>query len=161
MIFVKSHRLQHGLALALLFTASAPAIADGPFQFFPITPCRVVDTRNQNGTNAGPAITANQTRKFRIQGNCGIPVGAKAVSLNITVVSPGSAGWLGVYPVTGFSGTSTINFDTGEFAIANGAIVPVSPVSVAADMDSSAFWGNYAGTAPQTHLVLDVTGYFQ
>ncbi|MFY9824899.1 MAG: hypothetical protein WAM82_26210 [Thermoanaerobaculia bacterium] len=96
-----------------------------------------------------------------MQGNCGIPVGAKAVSLNITVVSPGSAGWLGVYPVTGFSGTSTINFDTGEFAIANGAIVPVSPVAVATDMDLSAVWGNYAGSTPQTHLLLDITGYFR
>ena len=157
----KSFRIQRGLALALLFTASAPVFADGPFQFFPVTPCRVVDTRNPNGTNAGPAIIAYQTRKFRMQGNCGVPVGAKAVSLNITVVSPGSAGWLGVYPVTGFSGTSTINFDTGEFAIANGAIVPVSPVAVATDMDTSAVWGNYAGNAPQTNLVLDVTGYFQ
>lgn len=161
MSYSKIFWFQKGLALALLFTASAPAFADGPFQFFPVTPCRVVDTRNANGTNGGPAVTALQTRRFRMQGNCGIPVGAKAVSLNITVVSPGSAGWLGVYPVTGFSGTSTVNFDAGEFAIANGAIVPVSPVSVATDMDSSTYWGNYSGTAPQTHLVLDVTGYFQ
>jgi hypothetical protein len=34
-----------------------------------------------------------------MQGNRGIPIGAKAVSLNLAVVSPGSAGWLGVYPV--------------------------------------------------------------
>src|SRR5437764_1564312 len=119
MIRSKSIGFQRWLVLALFFATSVPALADGPFQFFPVTPCRVVDTRNPNGTNAGPAITALQTRKFRMQGNCGIPVGAKAVSLNITVVSPGSAGWLGVYPVTGFSGTSTVNFDTGELAIAN------------------------------------------
>jgi hypothetical protein len=145
----------------LLFAVSAPALADGPFQFFPVSPCRVVDTRNPSGVNAGPALTANLTRKFRMQGNCGVPVGAKAVTLNVTVVTPGSAGWLGVYPATGFSGTSTINFNTGEFAIANGAIVPVSPVSVAADMDLSVFWSNYSGSAPQTHVLLDVTGYFQ
>jgi hypothetical protein len=144
----------------LFLLTSAPALADGPFQFFPVSPCRVVDTRNANGVNAGPALTANQTRKFRMQGNCGVPVGAKAVSLNVTVVSPGSAGWLGVYPATGFSGTSTINFNSGEFAIANGAIVPVSLVSVGSDLDLSVFWSNYSGTAPQANVILDVTGYF-
>jgi hypothetical protein len=158
---LRSFRFHSGLVLALLVAASAPVLAAGPFQFFPVTPCRVVDTRNANGVNAGPALTANQIRKFRMQGNCGVPVGAKAITLNATVVSPGSAGWLGVYPSTGFTGTSTINFNEGEFAIANGAIVPLSPVAVAADLDLSAFWGNYTGVAPQTHVILDVTGYFQ
>ncbi|HSS50302.1 MAG TPA: hypothetical protein VLX28_15300 [Thermoanaerobaculia bacterium] len=161
MIAFRSFRLHTPLVLALLVAASAPALADGPFQFFPVSPCRVVDTRNASGVNGGPALTANQIRKFRMQGNCGVPVGAKAVTLNATVVSPGSAGWLGVYPATGFSGTSTINFNAGEFAIANGAIVPLSPVAVPADLDISAFWGNYSGVAPQTHVIIDVTGYFQ
>jgi len=157
----RDFRFSTGLVLAFLWLIASPVLADGPFQFFPVTPCRVVDTRNPNGVNAGPALPANQTRKFRMQGNCGVPVGAKAVTLNATVVSPGSAGWLGVYPATGFSGTSTINFDAGEFAIANGAIVPLSPVAAPADLDLSAFWGNYSGSAPQTHIIIDVTGYFQ
>lgn len=161
MMAPKSFRFQKWLALALLLATSAPVLADGPFQFFPLAPCRVVDTRNPNGTNGGPALTANQTRRFRMQGNCGLPVGAKAVSLNVTVVSPGSAGWLGVYPAAGFSGTSTINFNADEFAIANGAIVPLSAVAGPADLDLSVFWSNYTGTAPQTHVLLDVTGYFQ
>jgi len=152
---------QPQLVLALLFATSAPSLADGPFQFTPVSPCRVADTRNPVGTNGGPALTANQTRKFRMQGNCGVPVGAKAVTLNVTVVSPGSAGWLGVYPATGFSGTSTINFNSGEFAIANGAIVPVSLVSASSDMDLSVFWSNYSGTAPQANVIIDLTGYFQ
>lgn len=161
MIASKSFGFQKWLVLALLLATAAPALADGPFQFFPVAPCRVVDTRNPAGMNGGPAITANQIRKFRMQGSCGVPVGAKAVSLNVTVVSPGSAGWLGVYPATGFSGTSTINFNAGEFAIANGAIVPISPVSVGSDLDLSVFWSNYSGAAPQTNVILDVTGYFQ
>jgi hypothetical protein len=146
--------------LALLPGATR-ALADGPFVFHSITPCRVVDTRNAAGTNAGPALTANALRTFRIQGQCGVPDGAKAVTLNVTVVQPQSAGWLGVYPVTGFSGTSTVNFVAGEFAIANGAIVPLSPVLTGSDRDCSAFWGNYSGVNPVAHLLLDVTGYFQ
>ena len=161
MIAPRSFRFQRRLVLALLLVASAPVLADGPFQFFPVAPCRVVDTRNAPGVNGGPALPANQTRRFRMQGNCGLPVGAKAVTLNATVVQPGAAGWLGVYPATGFSGTSTINFNAGEFALANGAIVPLSPVAAPSDLDLSVFWSNYAGTAPQTHVILDVTGYFQ
>ena len=76
------------LALVLAFASAAPALADGPFQFFPLTPCRVADTRNAAGVNGGPAITVFTTRQFRIQGNCGVPVGAKAVTLNVTVVQP-------------------------------------------------------------------------
>ena len=158
---LRSFRFHTSLVLALLVAASAPVLAAGPFQFFPVSPCRVADTRNPNGTNGGPALTANQIRRFRVQGNCSVPVGAKAVTLNATVVQPGAAGWLGVYPSTGFTGTSTINFNAGEFAIANGAIVPLSTVATSADLDLSAFWSNYTGTAPQTHVILDVTGYFQ
>jgi hypothetical protein len=149
------------LVPALLLVAAVPAMADGPFQFFPVAPCRVVDTRNAPSTNGGPAVTANALRTFRMQGNCLVPNGAKAVTVNVTVVSPGSAGWLGVYPATGFSGTSTINFNAGEFAIANGAIVPLSAVAVPADRDISVFWSNYSGVNPTTHVLLDITGYFQ
>jgi hypothetical protein len=147
------------LAMALVFASAAPALADGPFQFFPVTPCRVADTRNAVGVNGGPAITVNTTRTFRVQGNCGVPVGAKAVTLNVTVVQPGEAGWLGLYPAaTSFSGTSTINFNTGEFAIANGAIVPLS----ATTNDISVLWGDYStNRTVTTNVILDVTGYFQ
>jgi len=156
-----SVRVSKWLGLALLISTALPALADGPFQFFPVSPCRVVDTRGAAGTNGGPAVTSNTTRLFRMQGNCGVPNGAKAVSLNVTVVQPGSAGWMGVYPATGFSGTSTINFNAGEFAIANGAIVPVSTVAVAGDKDLSVFWGNYTGTNPTANVLIDITGYFQ
>lgn len=145
-------------ALVLAFSSAAPALADGPFQFFPLTPCRVADTRNPAGVNGGPAIVVFNTRKFRIQGNCGVPTGAKAVTLNVTVVQPGEAGWLGLYPsATNFSGTSTINFNAGEFAIANGAIVPLS----ATQDDISVLWGNYSSNRTNTtNVILDVTGYF-
>ncbi|MFY9822508.1 MAG: hypothetical protein WAM82_14075 [Thermoanaerobaculia bacterium] len=157
----QSFRFSKLLGLALLLATTLPALADGPFQFFPVAPCRVVDTRNAASTNGGPALTANVTRRFRMQGNCGVPVGAKAVSLNVTIVQPGSAGWMGVYPASGFSGTSTINFSAGEFALANGAIVPVSAVVASTDLDLAVFWSNYSGTAPTANVLLDITGYFQ
>jgi hypothetical protein len=156
---LKNFARLRSLVLVLVLTSAAPALADGPFQFFSLTPCRVADTRNAAGVNGGPAITVLTTRTFRIQGNCGVPVGAKAVTLNVTVVQPGEAGWLGLYPsATNFSGTSTINFNMGEFAIANGAIVPLSP----ATNDISVLWGNYSSNrSTTTNVILDVTGYFQ
>ncbi len=158
---MQSVRVSKWIGLALLLTTALPALADGPFQFFPVAPCRVVDTRGAVATNGGPALAPNVLRTFRMQGNCGVPNGAKAVSLNVTVVQPGSAGWLGAYPATGFSGTSTINFNAGEFAIANGAIVPISAVVAPTDRDLGIFWSNYTGTSPTAHVLLDITGYFQ
>lgn len=156
------------LAVVLLVSSSAaPALADGPFQYFPLTPCRVADTRNPPGINAGPAVpgippnySSLPSRSFQVKGNCGVLGTAKAVTVNITVTQPTSGGWLGIYPgATGFSGTSTINFNTGEFAIANGAIVPLAPTGTGVN-DITVQWGaNDAGAT--AHVILDVTGYFQ
>jgi hypothetical protein len=146
-------------AFVLLLLGAAPALAEGPFQFYPLVPCRAVNTRNAVGPSGGPALTDNVSRSFPVHGICGVPAGAKAVTFNVTVVEPSCGGWLGIYPSsTGFTGTSTINFNSGEFAIANGAIVPVSPVA----NGISVLWMDYC--APDgnntAHVVLDVTGYF-
>jgi hypothetical protein len=148
----KPRRTGRLVALALLFLCAVPALADGPFRFYALTPCRAVDTR----TGFGGALTHNTTRDFQIQGVCGVPSGAKAVAVNVTVVTPGSKGHLRLFP----SGTSlpliaTINFAGGETALANGAIVPLS--TNASDLSVYTFLVN---TGSNTHLVLDVTGYF-
>lgn len=138
---------------ALLLLGVSPALADGPFRFFGVTPCRLVDTRN---VGEGPALSANTTRDFQVQGKCGVPVGAKAASLNVTVVGPVSRGHLRLFPSgTALPTISTINFQGGEPALANGAIVPLSTNA----NDLSVFTFFLAGTGT-THLVVDVTGYF-
>ena len=148
------------LGATLLF-AAPPASADGPFQFHSLTPCRVVDTRNSNQSQGGygPILTNGENRKFPIQGNCLVPVGAKAVTLNVTAVQPTYQGNLGLYP-SGITPptASTINFPAGTFAIANGAIVPLADQSVEVkDLTVRAF----VQSNGQVHVVLDVTGYFQ
>lgn len=148
--------------VALLLASTAPAMAAGPFQFFAVSPCRVADTRNPNGLNGGPVIFDYSPRQFKVQGNCGIPSGAKAATLNITVVAPTAAGWLAISPSdVWFSGFSTINFNTGESVIANGAIVPLSSNNA----DLHVIWGDTEtpniSNNNTAHVVLDVTGYFQ
>jgi hypothetical protein len=139
---------------ATVLTASL-ATAAGPLQFYSVTPCRVVDTRNPNGLTGGPAMAAFQTRNFPMRGICGVASTAVAVSLNVTVVTPGSTGYLTLWP----SGTtqpvvSTINFTPADQALANGAIVPLAAV-----MGSSEI-AVFNGSPGATNLILDVTGYF-
>lgn len=138
-------------------TALLPAIAQaqsGPFQYFALTPCRVADTRNPNGVNGGPVVVGNGgARNFRIQGNCGVPTGAAAVTLNVTIAGPSGSGFLTLWPSGGAQPlVSTINFTTADAALANGAIVPLSTNTD----DLSIFYGG-SGTV---HVILDVTGYF-
>jgi len=139
-------------ALALLFLCAIPALADGPFRFYALTPCRAVDTR----LGYGGALTYNTIRDFQIQGVCGVPVGAKAVALNVIAVTPTSKGRMQAFPSgTTLPNVSSINFAGGETALANGAIVPLSTNTN--DLSIYTFLVNTSGN---THLVLDVTGYF-
>ena len=137
-----------------LFLLALPvvALADGPFQFYPLSPCRVVDTRLANATNGGPILDAN-ARTFSIRGNCGVPTTAKAVSLNVTVAKPTDKSWITMWPSNvSKPDVSTINFDATDWAIANGAITPLGTAT--GDLTVH----NFKGTV---HLILDVVGYFQ
>lgn len=118
--------------------------------FVPITPCRLVDTRNANGAFVGPSLVADQARSFSVpQGFCGIPVTATAYSINVTAVPQKTVGFLTVWP----DGqpqpvVSTLNSWDGRVK-ANAAIVPAG----AADMIDVYSTGN-------TDVILDVNGYF-
>jgi hypothetical protein len=121
-------------------------------EFYPLTPCRVLDTRNANGALGGPYLLAQQERDFPVQqSNCDIPATAQAYSLNITAVPyEGEAmGYLTVWPAGGaYPLVSTLNNLTGT-DIANAAIVP------AGDGGDIAVW-----PSNNTHLVADIDGYF-
>jgi outer membrane protein assembly factor BamB len=127
-----------------------PGAATGiPLSFIPITPCRVADTRNQEGAFGGPELSAGSTRSFAITGsNCQIPPDAAAYSLNLTVVPDHQLGYLTAWATGEFQPTvSTLNSD-GRIK-ANAAIVP------AGTSGSVSFY-----VTDPTHLIVDVTGYF-
>src|SRR5689334_16495164 len=137
------------LLLFVAFLASVAYGQSGPYQYYPLTPCRVVDTRNPNGVNGGPIIGSGVQRDFAIRGNCGVPATAKAVTMNIVVVTPATSGYLTVWP----SGTdrplvSSLNFASTDIALGNGAIMGVS----ANALDVSV----YNGSNSTIHLVIDV-----
>jgi hypothetical protein len=145
------------VAGAVIGLAASFARAAGPYQFYTLPPCRVVDTRNPTGPLGGPSLVAVTTRSFPITGTCGIPSTAKAVVFNVTIVAPTGSGNLRIWPYnTTMPLVSTINFDAGEPAMANGAFAPLTT-------DPTANVSVYLQTGSGNHadLVLDVTGYFQ
>jgi hypothetical protein len=119
--------------------------------FYPVTPCRAVDTRNAAGPLGGPYLAAGQTRSFPLLSSttCNLPASAEAYSLNVTAVPAGSLGYLTVWPTGQPQPTSsTLNATTGTVT-ASAAIVPAGSsgaVSVFVQDDSD--------------VVLDVNGYF-
>jgi subtilisin family serine protease len=120
---------------------------------YTVTPCRLLDTRDPIGTWGGPALSAGSDRTFPIAGRCGIPAGAKAVSVNVTVTGPTSPGFLTLYPgATALPSVSTINYSPGQTR-ANNAVIRLGTAG-----DLTARCGQGSGTA---NLVLDVNGYFQ
>ena len=121
--------------------------------FYTLTPCRVVDTRNDPGPYGGPALQAAAARAFVMVGSCGIPVEADAIAVNVTVTQPTAPGFVTIYPVgVALPATSTINYGAGQTR-ANNAIVQVGAGGAIA-----AACGQSSGT---THFIIDVIGYFR
>jgi len=135
-----------------------PAVAGGPYDYHPVTPCRVFDTRMVGPQTNGQPLTNPGPYYFRIQGYCAIPNGAAAVTLNATVVGPSISGDLRLTPLTAAT-VSTLNYPGGIGALANGATEPLAAVSQPTDKDLEVTIGMAAsGTI---HLIIDVSGYFQ
>jgi glucose/arabinose dehydrogenase len=125
---------------------------DFPKNFNTVTPCRVLDTRDPNGPYGGPRLIAGMDRTFTIGGQCGVPPGARAVSLNLTVTGPTDQGHLVVLPAGGpLTDSSSINFRAAQTR-ANNAIVTLGP--------TGAILVRTGMPAGGVHFVLDVNGYF-
>ena len=120
--------------------------------FYTVSPCRVVDTRGAAGPWGGPRLAAGADRAFTVGGRCGIPMTARAVSINVTVTEPTDFGFLTLFPVGGaLPLASAINFRPGQTR-ANNAVVTLG---AAADFVVRA--GMASGGV---HVILDVNGYF-
>lgn len=142
------------LGLTLLCTTAGAA----GYQFYPVTPCRIVDTRLPASDTGGPGLSSWTNRNFPISGYCGIPGTAQAVAVNIAMLGATQTGFLSIYPYGGSLITSTINVNAGEPGLANGAIVPLAHVQNSIYNVTVVY-----GTGPPGYsdLLIDVTGYFQ
>jgi Domain of unknown function DUF11 len=122
-------------------------------QYYTITPCRVLDTRLADGPYGGPVLAADTNRTVDVDaGTCGVPLGAAAVFVNVTVVSPTAAGNLRLFPTgTAVPTASALNYSAGQTRGNNG----IFKLNGSGQLDVRA--AQASGTA---HVVIDVAGYF-
>lgn len=128
-----------------------PATNSNALAFYPITPCRLADTRGNGfgGQFGPPSLVANATRTFSVSGFCNVPTTAQAFSLNLTAVPNGSLGFITIWPAGQPQPTvSTINAPTGTVT-ANAAIVTAGTNGAVSVLASN-----------NTDLVMDINGYF-
>jgi hypothetical protein len=98
-------------------------------------------------------MLAGEERAYGVAGVCGVPAGASAVSLNVTVTQPAAAGNLQIRPA-GVAPplASTLNYGPGQTR-ANNAVAALSA-------NGRLVVGCSQG-AGSVHVVMDVNGYFQ
>ncbi len=142
---------------------STPTLTPTPTQtptpvatvYFAVTPCRLVDTRWPTGPLGGPALSAATPRTFAIANVCNVPSTAKAITVNVTVTLPSTAGDYRVFAADIPPPISTnINFRANQTR-ANNAILALSGDGL------GRFTVEPDLTSGTSHLIVDVNGYFR
>lgn len=128
---------------ASLVLASAPTVSV-PSAYLPVTPCRLFDSRN-----GGERLSPSRTERVPTAERCGVPPGATAVAVSVTVTLAEARGFVTVWPGDAAQPlASTINFERGDTR-ANGSLVALGT-------DGSL---GVASNVP-AHVIVDVTGVF-
>jgi hypothetical protein len=141
---------QLSCTLILALASAQSSKAQSSFNFVPVTPCRIADTRNANGLFGGPSLAGQSTRNFPVPGSsCNIPTTAAAYSLNVTVVPNGTLGYISIW-ATGQAQplASTLNSIDGRIK-SDAAIVPAGTGG-----------GISVFATDTTDVILDINGYF-
>lgn len=119
--------------------------------FYPLAPCRVLDTRL---SPYAPALAPWETRVFALSGLCGVDPGTVAVSMNLTVTEASASGELRAFagdmavPVA-----SSLSFAAGRTRANNGLL------GLSTDgAGTIAIRNDSPGSA---HVILDVNGSFR
>jgi hypothetical protein len=131
------------VAVDVIVDVTGTFSAGGGLRFVPVTPTRVVDTRD--GTGGWKGVQANgQTIEV-----VAAPADAVAVSGTITIVAPFAPGYLtGTVCGAPAGQTSSVNASTGA-VMANSLTVALSPGGTVC-----------IGTLSSTHTLFDTTGWW-
>lgn len=121
-----------------------PATDLSALGFYPVTPCRIADTRNTTPLSAG------ESRNFSpLSSSCGIPSTAQAYALNLTAIPIKPIGYLSTWP-TGQTKPLVSTLNTVSLDVtANAAILPAGTNGQIAVF-----------TTDPAHLAIDINGYF-
>lgn len=119
--------------------------------FASVSPQRILDTRSGIGAPQGK-VAAGAPVNVMIAGNAGVPAGATAVALNLTLTNSTGSGFVEAYPGGSTQpNASNVNYTAAGQTVAGYAIVPLGA-------DGSI---NLAKGGPgAVDLIADVSGYF-
>jgi hypothetical protein len=119
--------------------------------FVPLSPKRILDTRDGTGTKGLRRKVGQNPLALDVSQVTGNPsVTPTAVVLNVTVTNPTTAGFLAVYGNQGvLPSSSNLNFQAGQ-TVANQVVVPVDSLGMVSFYDG-------AGAAD---VIADVAGYY-
>ena len=118
--------------------------------FHTVTPCRVIDTRS------GAPLSSGVTTIIDVAGICGVPVTAKAVSVNLTAIPGASGGSLTLFPGdAAVPGTLTISFGPSNNRADNALM------GLATNGDGTLAVRPTITGGGTMNMVLDVNGYFE
>ena len=151
-VTVYTNAATHVIAdIAGWWTPVTSAVAAGRYE--PVGPNRILDTRPSSLINyAGAKPKSASTTTVQVAGVGGVPPsGAAAVSINVTLAEPESAGFVQVSPAADLviGASSALNVSSAGQVIAAAAIVP---------LDAAGRIAIYS--QPGTHLIVDVNGWF-
>jgi len=120
--------------------------------FTPITPARVLDTRDGTGVSASGPVAADGVVKLKVAGVDGLPAtGVTAVALNVTATEATKIGFIAAYPDGGtLPNVSNVDFKANQ-NVANTVIVEVGSDGYVDLANQS------SGT---TDIVADLEGYY-
>jgi len=133
----------------------------GQSGYSPVTPVRILDTRGEGKVGALDVSGSGDPRQLKVTGTIHtvsegsqtvVPVGATAVSLNVTAVETETndyGGFVTVYPCGTRPDASHMNFRSGE-TLANAVTVPIS------DGGNICFY-----VYGKAHLLADVVGFYE
>ncbi|MFN8040344.1 MAG: SGNH/GDSL hydrolase family protein [Acidimicrobiales bacterium] len=146
---VYNHAARTDVVLDLVGAFGPAGAAGGGAAYFPLSPTRVVDTRDGTGGVTGPVGGATPT-VLALAGRGGVPAaGVVAVDANLTVVAPSTAGHTTTWPAGPRPLASVLNFGAGE-VVANRDLVAVDAAG------TTRAWS----VPPSIHYVVDVSGWF-
>jgi hypothetical protein len=125
-------------------------------RFVPLNPSRIMDTRSGAVLSGLSGLfSANAPRSLGVDGHWGVPYSTKAMTGNLTVTAQTGVGYIAVSPdfPPPVPPTSTLNFPLGDNR-ANGLVGPLNG-------PGDTYLVYTAATGKKTHLILDLSGYFE
>lgn len=153
---VAGYRLRSAFIAAQVAAAKPPSLPPlvatdtaaigAPVGFTAIDPARIADSRRSMGVTT---LRAGVVQRLQVASVDGLPADATAVAATFTVTETAGPGFLTAYPCGPLPDVSSTNWPAAAWTVANSAITPL-------DADG----GLCLRSIADTHVVVDVTGYF-